>query len=146
MILSTAETRFDFDAPRVSSDGSAVMTVRCYVGDALWGTREIAMTRAQVDGVIDKPVNAGLSRREDVYVAFGEWLIGEGIIDGKFEMPAEPTPAPSPISVPEPTPVDPPMPAPTPVEEVPVQEAPYEVPVVQGEPEVKPEAAVEAKG
>ncbi len=85
MILSTAETRFDFDAPRVSSDGSAVMTVRCFVGDALWGQREIQMSKADVDKVTDAETIPNVSRRMDIFIAFGQWLIDSGLIAGELE-------------------------------------------------------------
>lgn len=135
MILSTAETKFDFDAPRVNGDGTAVISLRCYIGGVLWGAKDISMTAAQVDSVIDAPVTPGLSRRADVYVAFAEWLMREGIIAGTFE----PLPAPAetvPVVV-EPQPEAPVVQEAPQAEPVPpAPEVPYEVPVVQGEPEV----------
>lgn len=143
MIRSTANTYFDFDAPRVNGDGTATITMRCIVGDVLWGQKDISMTREQVASVIDAPVTAGLSRRADVYVAFGEWLMREGVIAGTFvssdwqPLPITPAPEEPPAT---PLPPDPPIPAQLP--ELP--EAPYEVPVVQGEPEVSDETGDEA--
>lgn len=149
MMLSTGETRFDFDAPRVNGDGTAVISLRAYIDGVQWGAKEIHMTKEQVDSVVDRPVIAGLTRREDVYVAFGEWLITEGIIAGKFGSPVPSEPpvveAPKPPAEAPAEPVDAPKPEQLPVVDAP--ESPYEVPVVQGEPEVLPELnpEVEAK-
>lgn len=85
MIRSTAETRFDFDAPRVNGDGTATISLRCYVGDVVWGQKEIPMSKADVDGVVNAETTPGVSRRVDIYLAFGKWLMEQGILAGEFE-------------------------------------------------------------
>lgn len=89
MILAKEPARFDFDAPRVNGDGSAVITVRCFVGDTMWGAKDINLSKADVDSVVERETTPGVSRRADIYLAFGQWLIECGIIAGEIEMPAE---------------------------------------------------------